>query len=230
MIPVEFDEDGWFTAGKDGTTSWHYELPGDFTQERRQLYTFSNTDWNKEWIYLRHPDTKNYELSEKCVLYGSEISLNDVDSPTFIGLRQIDFNMELSVKVSIDKGEAGVTVYSCENEHYDLFLRKTDSGSFAVLRLNIGGIHHEEAVCPVSDDEIKLIIKSESCKYHFYIECDGKETELGLAMSKYLSSEVSGGFTGVVVGLFAVGDNKAVFSEYEMKYLDWEPELWMNQD
>ena len=79
------DENGLLYAGNDGTTDESYEINGDFEQEKLPVYTFKNTNPDIDWCYLRkyHPD--NYELSsEKYVLKGTDITLDDVDSPTFI--------------------------------------------------------------------------------------------------------------------------------------------------
>lgn len=227
LVPVQFDEDGWFTAGSDGTADWEYELSDDFIQEQKQLYTFENTDWDIDWAYLRHPVMENYELGDHgVVLHGSSVTLDDVDTPTFIGLRQKDFNMNLEVDLTLDTGEAGVTVYSCENEHYETALRKTEKGFEAILRLSVGDVHHEQAVLPIAEGKARLIIHADSLSYQFFAETNGIRTALGSGRSKYLSSEVSGGFTGVMLGLYAVGKNTAGFSDLKLEYLPWEPERW----
>jgi alpha-N-arabinofuranosidase len=227
MMPVQFHEDGWFSAGNDGTGDWEYELEGDFTQERKQLYTFENTDWKIDWAFLRHPVYENYELGQnQAVLHGSSVTLNDVDTPTFIGLRQRDFNMKLEVELSLDAGEAGVTIYACEQEHYEVALRKTVAGFEVVVRLNIGGVHHEEVAVPVDGNSAKLMVRADSLTYHFYVVQQGQELRLSIGQSKYLSTEVSGGFTGVMLGLYAEGENTAVFSDFKLEYLPWEPKHW----
>ena len=218
LTPVAFDKDGWFTAGNDGTTDFGYEISGDFEQTEKKLYTFENTDWNIDWCYLRHPHFENYSLSDKAVLKGTDITLEEVDSPTFIALRQRDFDMDYSVNVSIDKGEAGVSVYMCENEHYDAAIRACEGGFEAVLKLNIGGVKHIQNTVKLSCASAKLEIVSESVFYNFYVNDGGKRTHLGGGQSKYLSSEVSGGFTGVVLGLYAIGNNTAEFTELDVKY------------
>ena len=234
LVPVTFHENGWFSAGNDGTAADEYEIVGDFTQNEKRIDTFENTAWNIDWCYLRHPVMKNYELSDqKAVLHGSDITLDQVDSPTFLGIRQRDFDMRLTVDVSIDHGEAGVTVYSCENEHYEIAIRQSsaDQNSYeAILRLNIGDIKHEQAVLPLQDSFARLCIRSDSERYNFSIQTADtacadtpaavSEIALGSAQSKYLSSEVSEGFTGVVLGLYAVGNNTAVFSDFCINYLD----------
>lgn len=219
LIPVEFGKDGWFTAGKDGTADAEYEIKGDFKQNEKKIYTFQNTDWSIDWCYLRHPRTENYKLGKSSVvLAGSNVTLDEVDTPTFIGIRQRDFEMDLSVDVSVDSNEAGVTVYSCENEHYDLALRKTDNGYEAVLKLNIGGIKHTQNAISVSGKNARLIIRANHFEYSFFISQSKEEIFLGTGPSKYLSSEISEGFTGVVLGLYAVGKGDAEFSGFKIVY------------
>lgn len=219
LIPVQFGEDGWFTAGNDGTAEETYEMEGLLSQVRKQEYRFKNTNWNIDWCYLRHPKKESYELFEdKAVLHGTAITLEEVDSPTFIGLRQRDFDMALETEVSIDRGEAGVTVYSCENEHYDIAVRKSGEEYEAVLKLNIGGVKHVQNAVKLSGNKARLIIRAESTSYSFAVAEEEKETVLGTAFSKYLSSEVFGGFTGVVLGLYAVGENRAEFTEFKVTY------------
>lgn len=229
LIPVTFREDGWFTAGVDGTADEEYEMTGDFTQNEKKSYTFENTKWDVDWCYLRHPAMENYELTlGKAVLHGTDITLDQVDSPTFLGIRQRDFHMKLAVDVVIDEGEAGVTVYSCENEHYDIAIRKAvgKEGYEAVLKLNIGDIKHEQKVVAISSSAARLCMDCDGFNYYFKVipkRADGTEEPaifLGSAQTKYVSKEVSEGFTGVVLGLYAVGKNSAGFTNFEMDYTE----------
>ena len=49
--------------------------------------------------------------------------------------------------------------------------------------------------------------------------CDGdKSFDLGIGQTKYLSSEVASGFTGVIIGLYAQGNNTAKFSDFKVEY------------
>lgn len=220
LTPVIFHEDGWFTAGNDGTTEESYEIAGDFTQEEKRLYTFENTDWNIDWCYLRHPHEENYGLfDDKLILKGTDITLEDVDSPTFIGIRQRDFNCNISCNVSIDKGEAGITLYMTENEHYDLALRKTGNGFEAVLKLNIGGIKHVQHTIPLEQGKARLVIRADALTYTFCIQDGDKEIKLGTGYTKYLSSEVASGFTGVVIGLYAIYAENAVFTDFLGRFI-----------
>ena len=227
LTPVKFGSDGWFTCGKDGTTDESYEIQGDFTQNEQREYTFSNTRWDVEWCFLRHPRPENYELSgDKAVLHGTDITLDMVDSPTFIGMRQRDFHMELRTRVSVSGGGeipavGGVTAYITENEHYDLAVEQTSSGCRAVLMLNIGGIKHRQCEVPIEGNSAELIVRSDCFCYNFSIVKNGQEIPLGSGSTKYLSSEVAEGFTGVLTALYAV-NGTAEFSGFSCRYSDGE--------
>lgn len=219
LTPVKFNEDGWFVAGNDGTTEESYEIKGDFVQEEKKVYTFENTDWSIDWCFMRHPKEESYELSDKkAVLYGTEVTLDETDSPTFIALRQKEFYGTLTCNVRIEGGEGGVTAYMCENEHYEAALRKNGAQTEAVLKLNIGGIKHIQAAVPVNGDEATLKIVMDNYFYKFYVVTGGNEHFLGMGQGKYLTSEVSGGFTGTLLGLYATGNNKAEFTDFKLEY------------
>lgn len=217
LLPVRWGADGWFTVGR-GFAEEEYDLPGDFPQERKQVYTFENTRWDEDWCYLRHSHPENYELLEDlAVLRGSGVTLDEAASPTFIGLRQRDFDMELAVEVDLRGGEGGVTVYMSELEHYDLAVRRSADGFQAVLRRSVGTVRQEEAA-GLETGRARLIVRADSLTYRFFIDSGSGERCLGQGMSKYLSSEVSGGFTGVVLGLYAAGDGAAEFRSFQVSY------------
>ncbi len=219
LTPVQFGADGWFTAGKDGTTDFEYEINGDFAQSEKKLYTFDNTDINIDWCFLRHPVTENYDLSkERFILKGTDITLDMADTPTFVGIRQRDFDMSLETDITVDSGEGGISVYMCENEHYEIAVRENGGAYEAVLKLNIGNVKHIQSAVSLTGGKAKLIIRADSQVYNFYVSENGRETHLGCGLSKYLSSEVAGGFTGVVLGLYAQGNNTAVFENLKINY------------
>lgn len=231
LTPVTFGEDGWFIAGDHGTTTRQFEtnrIAEDIIQEEKRLYTFENTDWNKDWCFLRLPYNENYQLGEDSIkLTGSTISIDDIDSPTFVGLRQRDFNGIITCDVSITNGEAGITMYMDENHHYDIAIReKLDiKGTYEVIeRLNIGNIKSvENSFELTSNSKVTLVIYCANESYTFGLRMNGEERSLGNAYTRYLSSEVAGGFTGVMIGLYAYdsdGSSVAEFTNFTCEYTD----------
>ncbi|MCL6589320.1 MAG: glycoside hydrolase family 43 protein [Firmicutes bacterium] len=232
LTPVIFGKDGWFTAGYNGTTIKRFDtnlIPDSVVQSEKKRYTFENTEWDKDWCYLRHPHTENYLLGAGQIkLKGTKVTLDQADSPTFIGLRQKDFNAVISCFVSISEGEAGITLYMDENHHYDLAIRQCGNAGAnyeAILRLNVGDIKSvEKTVALNNEDAASLIVRANNYRYSFFIDTGGGEVGLGAAQAKYLSSEVAGGFTGVIIGLYACARdsdkecNYAEFTNFSLQY------------
>ena len=219
MTPVHFGADGWFTCGNNGTTEEEFGIDCETVQERKNEYTFANTSPDVEWCFLRHPDRSKYELSaERYVLRSGEHTLDDIASPTFIGIRQVDFRGTAEAEVCIDRGEGGMTMFMDENHHYDLMLRSTADGYEAVLKLNIGDIKHEQFTAPVSSGRARLKVELDNLAYTFHVIDGEREILCGSAQTKYLSSEVAGGFTGVFIGLFAQHGCNAGFTDLCVRY------------
>lgn len=219
LAPAQFSSDGWLEAGTEGHMEASYEIPGDFPQRRTDCLTFENTDWGVDWCCLRRPVGENYAFApDRLTLRGTDVSLDDPASPTFLALRQKEFDFELGVEVSLDRGEAGVTAYISETEHYDLCLAASTDGLSALVKLNIGPVKHIQRAVPLTPGPARLILRGTALEYRFSVQRDGQEQCLGSAASKYLSSEVSGGHTGTMLGLYAVGENTAVFRAFSLSY------------
>ncbi|MEK6991673.1 MULTISPECIES: glycoside hydrolase family 43 protein [unclassified Paenibacillus] len=224
LTPVTFGEDGWFTAGHNGTVLTSFEtdrISSHVIQREKKTFTFENTDWNLDWCFLRHPAVENYRLEiDKAQLKGTAVSLDVPESPTFIGIRQRDFNAEISCDVQLTSGEAGITLYMDEHHHYDLALSKEDNNYKVIERLNIGDIKSIESEVELGNvNHATLKIRASHERYSFFIHANGKEIQLGTAQTRYLSSEVAGGFTGVLIGLYAFGEGSmAEFSRFTCDY------------
>ena len=231
LVPVTFDPEGWFTAGENGTTLICVEtdrIPETVRQKFVPEYRFDNTDWKKDWCMLREPDLNNYYFEEESLkLLATGTTLDMVKaSPTFIGMRQKDMTAMISCDVMVIEGEAGITMYMDEMHHYDLAVNKVDTGFCIIKRICIGNANYiQEAYGFKNRDSltVKLRIKASSYDYEFSAVVEGKEYNLGLAQTKYVSSEVAGGFTGVMIGLYAQSDmydckEPAEFYNFRCKY------------
>ncbi|MNJ73225.1 hypothetical protein D3C77_699910 [compost metagenome] len=108
-----------------------------------------------------------------------------------------------------------------EHHHYDLAVQKVANEYKVIERLNIGDIKSiEHEVDLGSDNHTTLVIRANHERYSFFIHANGEDLLLGTAQTRYLSSEVAGGFTGVLIGLYAHGeDSAAEFSKFKCEYL-----------
>ena len=103
------------------------------------------------------------------------------------------------------KGEAGVSIYMDEKHHYDMAVRRGDHGVEYVSRICIGGMTDEQCQAAEGDGCVHMEIQSYRDRYVMTVKEDDCVCFERQMASKYLSSEVAGGFTGVFFGLYACG-------------------------
>jgi alpha-N-arabinofuranosidase len=88
------------------------------------------------------------------------------------------------------------------------------------LRYRLGSLKHIEKKSKLPSGPVQLRIKAEQLLYTFsYLPSGTSEfISLGSMETRYLSSEVAGGFTGVYLGMFASGNGKVSASP---AWFDW---------
>jgi alpha-N-arabinofuranosidase len=159
---------------------------------------------------------EHYEFSEnKITLHGNGTTLAD-KNPTFVGMRQKEFSAKILVRVKLLKeGSAGLTGYMDEDHHYDLKATRTAYGVYVYANQSVGNIQHtlkKYNFTPDTDEAILWIV-ADRYNYRLFANAD----ELGTAPTKYLSTEVAGGFTGVIIGVYAE-DTDAEFIGFGAEY------------
>jgi len=228
LVPVHWDDEGWFTAGVNGTVLEKMNVSITESTSKATTYNASNQTMkdSHRWCYLREPQCENYQILEDSIrLRGTEVSINEVASPTFLGIRQSEFNTTLTIDITTNYGEAGVTYYIDENNHYDLAL-VCDQNNIrkVILRLCVGDLKSvvQQIEVPSEQTHVTLRIISDSIQYHFYCNMNKKDILLGKAQTKYLSSEVAGGFTGVVMAMYAQQNEYSSENWADFSRFDWQ--------
>lgn len=228
LVPVYWNDNGWFEAGVNGIVKETMDMTIKASSFVPKDYSASLPIMKADpyrWCYLRHPHMEDYQiLEDKILLRGTSITLDQADSPTFLGIRQSDFNTELSVTVSCASGEAGVTYYMDENHHYEIAVMSDDQSQQIILRLCVGDVRSiiNRVTLPMRNQAVTLRVHSDALSYSFCYEAEETPILLGKAQSKYLSSEVAGGFTGTIMALYAVNakdtsDTWAEFTDFIWK-------------
>lgn len=217
LAPVEWSEEGWPVVNGNGTVQLTMEsnrinteqiLAKDFEDN------FQDPTLNYQWNFIRNPYENMYSLTEKkgyLRLYGSEISLNDVDSPTFVGKRQQHFNCRVTTLLDFNPEkkdeEAGLTVFMDEKHHNEIAVMGDGLGRKIILRRTIGKLSAIVAENVIGKGNVILEVSADKNEYHFkYAIGDDVPKLIADGETKYLSSEVAGGFTGVYIGIYATGN------------------------
>ncbi len=201
IAPVTW-EDGWpvVNGGKPVTEG---------TAPRREVlreYAF-DSPLGPEWIHIQNPDSSRYTVGggRLRIVGASPLSAND--HPSFVGIRQESENIEAVVHVSLeDEGNAGFSLYQIQDGHAELSLVRRGGKSRAAVHYTLKSIDYEAASLPVSGTSAWLKITSDGALYKFFVSADGSLwQELDALNCQLLSTEVAGGFTGIVLGLYAEG-------------------------
>lgn len=221
LAPVSWEENAWPVVNGNGTVDLQMDtptLPLHPFEDPNYNTTFQENELGFEWNYLRNPVKENYDLNSKegyIILKTSPVSLSDNGSPTFLGRRQQHMEFSTTTLMSLLKAEendeAGVTVFMDNKSHYDLFLRqKSDNKKALVLRYRLGNLTHEAKEIEIGREKIFLRILGDRQDYSFAYSEDGENfTTIDKMDVRYLSSETAGGFTGVMLGMFATSGSEA---------------------
>lgn len=214
LAPVSWTDDGWPIIGNGGHIESVMEAPQ--LQEVRWPHKanrddFDDTTLGFDWVFLRNPAPESWSLHESpgnLVLRGNRLSLDDAGAPAFVGrrLRHLSCSIAalLDFEPKIEGEEAGLTVFMNERYHYDLAVKLKEGRKVIVFRRTVGSLRtehkHDCAAGPVV-----LKIEAQPEWFVFSIQPNQSEVlELGSGETHLLSTEVAGGFTGVIIAMYAV--------------------------
>jgi alpha-N-arabinofuranosidase len=147
----------------------------------------------------------------------------------FVGCRQEHFSVKVAARLEFspqsEKHEAGMVIRMNEGHHYEIFKTLRNGGPCLVVRRTIGTLSAETASVNFPDlSPVTLSIHADSDWYHIgYIEGDNF-VELDKAETRYLSTEVARGFTGVYFGMYATGNGENCSIPADFLWFDYEPE------
>lgn len=231
LAPVSWPKNGWPVVNGNGTVTVEMTCPTlplkpfpakpartDFSAEKPDL----------EWNFLRYPSMENYSLTARkgfLRLTGSEQTIEDRKSPTFIGRRAQDMYFTAVTQVEFNPSkaneEAGMIVLN-NGTHFDILIKQSKGKRVAVARFRFGSVVHESGETVLKPGPVKLIIKGERSEFSFHCsQGNDAPKELGRVMARYISSETAGGFTGVYIGLYATGNGKVSTSKADYDWFEY---------
>jgi len=235
LAPVAWDADGWpVVNGGAGVAEevastlpdhpWPAEPPRD---------DFSTPRLDPCWVFLRNPEPGSWSLAERpdhLCLHGTTPSLETAGSPSLVVRRQehrdCRFRIRLSVQLPAPGDEAGLTVFLNGGHHQDFGLARRASGVVLQLRRRADDVEHIAAELPVTGSMIDLEAWCNPWAIgYFYADpstatatVPARWTRLAKATTKTLTTEFGGGFTGVMLGVYALGTASAAID-----WIDYGP-------
>lgn len=167
------------------------------------------------WIAMRGA-RENFITSTKNGIkvnsFDTNIKAKAPVSALFHRLQHEDFemNVNLDFKPKSEKELAGITCYQSENHNYVFGLTKKDKDFYIVLERIEKGISTTISSEKISlSKDLKLQVVAEKDDYQFNYSVDGKTFKNlgGKVSGDILSTDVAGGFTGSLIGLYSTISN-----------------------
>jgi alpha-N-arabinofuranosidase len=123
--------------------------------------------------------------------------------------------------------EAGLVVRMNERHHYEIFVTRRAGAVSVVLRRRIGSLRAEVACLPLPPNagpRLVLAVDADKDRYLFsYGPSESALAPLGEGETRYLSTEVAGGFTGVYFALYASGNGTPCRGPADFDWFDYDP-------
>jgi xylan 1,4-beta-xylosidase len=170
------------------------------------------------WIAMRGPRENFISTSKNGVKinpFETNIKALAPVSALFHRLQHEDFetSVTLDFKPKSEKELAGITCYQSERFNYVFGITKKDKDFYIVLERTEKGESKMIASEKISlSKSIRLQVVGERDEHHFNYSLDGKNFKnLGGPVSgDILSTDVAGGFTGSLIGLYSTSSNDIV--------------------
>jgi beta-xylosidase len=174
---------------------------------------FDDSALAPQWISVRErPDTHctTAEQPGRLTLRARGSSLDESDA-VFVGRRQQHLSCRVRTLIDTSDGEGGLAVRLDERHHYDI---EASPGRVQVIA-RIGPLRTVVASAPISAGPVVLGIdvlatadvhdpRTGPDTVALGVQAgDGEFTALAELEGRYLSTEVAGGFTGRVIGMYA---------------------------
>lgn len=227
LVPVSW-ADGWPVVGEVPVRLATPPWPLDPAAAEPVREDFDAADLHPRWLSLRQRPAERYATRQRpgwLTLRAGEGSLDGLEA-TFLGRRQQHFSCRVRALIDPADGRGGLAVRLDEAHHYEV---EAGAGEVRVIA-RIGPLRSVAAARPVPAGPVVLGVRVQATGTMRdsrtgpdtvslgVEEADGSFTALAELDGKYLSTEVAGGFTGRVVGMYAAEGT------VHFDWFDYEPE------
>ncbi len=247
LAPVTWQA-GWPVVGNNGTLALEMDAPlpspptplpqGEGSQvpspvgggRRVRADDFDSPTFGLHWNWLRNPVMNRYSLTQRdgwLRLIGSDSTLEQDTSPTFIGRRQRHFLCQVTASIDFtpqtENEEAGLVALGDAHHYYEIGINLQRGERTVFVRRKIGTLQTVVAQTFIPDGNIQLRITADETWYTFSFATNNEWTDLARGEVRYLCSEAGAAmFTGTYFGMYATGNGKPCQSPADFDWFDYE--------
>ncbi|WP_111308204.1 glycoside hydrolase family 43 protein [Confluentibacter sediminis] len=202
-------------TGQDGfVPNGNFTITDNFTSDKLDY----------RWIGLRGPREAFISTTKKGLQINPfDTNIKELKPTSTLFLRQqhnsFSFTTTLEYKPKSEKDLAGIVAYQNENSNYAFGVTKKGSDYFLLLQKNNRKPRSRDTESTIIGstkidlkNPIKLQVKANGDKYEFSYSTNGIDfvNVGGTVSGDILSTDVAGGFTGALLGLYVTSSNDAV--------------------
>ena len=237
LAPVTWDADGWPMIGNKGRVDLVMEgpcLPPHPWPQAPTTDDFDLPQLDLCWNFLRNPQTRHWSLTARpgCLrLTGGAGGLDGTAAQAFVGRRLEHFDCAIRTRVEFNPclpgEEAGLTLLMNATHHYEIVIMAGGAGCArrVQVRRRIGSLRATVAETELPAGPVVLGLDTTAEQATFGLGTpDGNYQTLGGGETRYLATEVAGGFTGAYVGLFATGNGHDSLTPADFDWFQYQPQ------
>ena len=234
LAPVTW-EDGWPVVNQVGRVDLEMDAPLPTLHPWDEIEPlrddFDTPALGNHWNWVRNPTLEYYSVSERpgwLRLWGTDVTLDEAASPTFLGRRQRHLNCRVSTYLDFDpqseREEAGIVVLGDHRHHYEVAVIRLDNQRHLIVRRRIGTLQSIVAQVPLTTGPVTLSVEADPDGYTFKFAHSGNPWQtLAHGEARYLCTEAGAAmFTGVYLGMYATGNGRACTTPADFDWFKYE--------
>ncbi|MBL8055545.1 MAG: family 43 glycosylhydrolase, partial [Anaerolineales bacterium] len=218
LAPVSWDADGWPRVGRAGRIALEMEAPRltPVTWEPTPIRDdFDGPQLAPAWNLMGNPDRTRWSLAERpgwLSLWGNPAALDDGAGVAFVGRRLEHFSCEAATLLDFAPAgagqEAGLAAWMNPRHYATLVVSAAEGQRWISVRRRIGTLQAVTARQPAPAGPLVMWLRTDRKLITLgFTAPTGEEHVLDTAETRYLATEVAGGFTGVYLALWASGQS-----------------------
>jgi alpha-N-arabinofuranosidase len=235
LAAVDWTDDGWPIVNDRKILAEEFTeprlLPPHPWPDTPERDDFDGPSLAPTWVQLRNPSAGHATLGQPAgtlSLRCAAASLDERESPAAVFRRQQHFTFTARARLEFEpqgeNEEAGLTVLLDSSHHAEIVITRRAGHRVAFVRRRIGSLVGEGRLFVLPDGPVELTLRGDRQDYHFALtRADRSTTELGRHELRYLCTEVAGGYTGVMLGLFATGHGVTTANTARFAWFDYLP-------
>ncbi|MHB1461096.1 MAG: glycoside hydrolase family 43 protein [Armatimonadota bacterium] len=235
LSPMEWNDEGWPVI--PGKMMLHEceltPLPEHPWPAKPERDDFDSDQLDPEFVYRRNPHREDYSLTARpgyLRIIPSTSGLNGmktgrVKSVNMVCRRQEQFRFEAKCLMEFTGAnhdeEAGLTVFMHDHYHYSVCIRYVARAARILVHKEVGDISINVANKAAPASPVTLVIRGDEDAYHLGYELNGEFVILSSGMTKCLASEFTGGFAGVMIGIYATNNGKPNYTPADFDWFEY---------